>query len=189
MHCYALVSDDEALTTDRCYGGSCMADQNSSKRFEETPGGQTLTPTGRRRSRSRVYGAGAGAPGMAAPGDAQGDLMQTEPYLTPDLNRGTAAGGGMSGSATSQMSRHGEGAESTGNSVRGMLSAGVSGATTTRGGQQGGIGASVFDAEPGMDDGAGSDDSERRNEEDLTLGEQFGGAMEPPDGSVSRGDR
>jgi hypothetical protein len=135
-----------------------------------------------------VYGEQAGAAGTAAPEDAQADLMRAEPYLTHDLNR-DAAGGGMDGSATSQMSRHGEGAETTGNSVRGMLSAGVSGATTTRGGQQGGIGASVFDVEPGMDDGSGTADPERRSEEDRTLGEQFGGTMDAPEGPVARGDR
>ena len=162
-----------------------MADQNSPERFAETPGGQSLAPV--RARRSRVYG-GQGSQGATSePGDAQGDFMQAEPYLTHDLNRDDVTQEGRGGSATSQMSRHGEGAESTGNSVRGMLSAGVTGATTTRGGQQGGIGASVFDAEPSVGRREGNDETEPRHEEDLTLGEQFGGAMEPPDGPVHTG--
>jgi hypothetical protein len=80
-----------------------------------------------------------------------------------------------------QRGEHGEGAETIGNSVRGALSGGLSGATTTRGGQQGGIGASVYDVEPAH---AGESDrigETQEHEQDLTLGQRFGGTMEDPE--------
>jgi len=80
---------------------------------------------------------------------------------------------------------HGEGAETIGNSTRGSLSAGLTGATTTRGGQQGGIGASVYDSDTTGSDAAVGSDGEPVAERDLTLGTQFGGAMEDPEGPIS----
>jgi len=80
-----------------------------------------------------------------------------------------------------QRGEHGEGAETIGNSVRGALSGGLSGATTTRGGQQGGIGASAYDVEPAQ---AGESDrigEMQEHEQDLTLGQRFGGTMEDPE--------
>lgn len=159
-----------------------MADQNSQERFAETPGGQSLASE--RALGGQVDGDQGGSDTTREPSDAQHDEMQAEPYLAYDLNRDGGAQAGRGRSATSQMSRHGEGAESTGNSTRGMLSAGLTGATTTRGGQQGGIGASAFDAEPGARRREEPGESEPRDQEDLTLGEQFGGTMAPPDGPV-----
>jgi hypothetical protein len=86
--------------------------------------------------------------------------------------------------AVVQRGEHGEGAETIGNSVRGALSGGLSGATTTRGGQQGGIGASAYDPEPAV---AGESDDigeTREYERDLTVGERFGGTMEDPKSSL-----
>jgi hypothetical protein len=88
--------------------------------------------------------------------------------------------GGEPEGAVVQRGVHGEGAATIGNSVRGALSGGLSGATTTRGGQQGGIGASAYDVEPGA---AGESDrigETLEREQDLTLGEQFGGTVEDP---------
>ncbi len=121
--------------------------------------------------------------------DQQGNYMRAEPYLTHDLNRDDDAWQD-SGTTAAQRGRHGEGAETTGNSVRGALSGGLTGATTTRGGQQGGIGASAYDAEPSMGDGRVTDDltyDAARVEHDLTLSEQYGGAMETPHGPIHRG--
>lgn len=137
---------------------------------------------GSRRGRARVYDAGATRQASSPlPGgvDEQGDHMRAEPYLTPDLNRTDAWHGVSTGSSSTQYGAHGEGAETIGNSARGMLSGGLAGATTTRGGQQGGIGASVYDPEPSAPDGGREDPSAIR-EQDLTLGEQYGGTMEAP---------
>ena len=70
-----------------------------------------------------------------------------------------------------------EGAGTTGNSVRGALSGGLSGATTTRGGQQGGIGASAHAEEPGHTSDETTTDTGPGPMRDLTLGEQYGGTM------------
>ena len=107
----------------------------------------------------------------------QGDFMRAEPYLASDPDRDDVLSGGAAGGSPSQRGQHGEGAETTGNSARGALSAGLSGATTTRGGQQGGIGASAHDPEPAAADGDWVGDPGDAPERDLTLGEQFGGTM------------
>lgn len=120
------------------------------------------------RRRSRMYPTSAAPPSAAAPPE-QGDFMRTEPY-TPD----------RASNAVAQRGYHGEGAETTGNSIRGALSAGLSGATTTRGGQQGGIGASAYDAAPATVETGDQLDAEDRPERDLTLGEAYGGVMEQP---------
>ncbi len=117
--------------------------------------------------------------------DQQGDYMRAEPYLTHDLNRD----GTWQDSATTavQRGRHGEGAETTGNSVRGALSGGLTGATTTRGGQQGGIGASVYDPEPTVDDDEDAGNVPSTLERDLTLSERYGGVMAAPGGPINSG--
>ena len=102
--------------------------------------------------------------------------MQTEPYLAEDFQSG---GRQTSSSAVSQRGQHGEGAGTAGAGVRGPLSGGLTGATTTRGGQQGGIGASAYDVEPTEVDAAESIDPPER-ERDLTIGEHYGGTMEQP---------
>jgi hypothetical protein len=117
--------------------------------------------------RSRIYGQ------EARPGDTQGDYMRAEPYVAAPPQREDPAG-------LAQRGQHGEGAATIGNSVRGMVSGGLSGATTTRGGQQGGIGASVHDPDPALVSGRGVDDPSYEPEQDRTLGEQHGGTMEPP---------
>ena len=124
----------------------------------------------RRMGRSRVYQSER-AP---APGDVQGDGMRTEPLPTAGMQPDGATN-------TMQSGQHGEGAATIGNSLRGAVSGGLSGATTTRGGQQGGIGASAYDAEPAANQAGDVDNAAYPREQDLTLGEQFGGAMEAPD--------
>ena len=136
--------------------------------------------------RSRVYDNRETEVPSTRQEDAQGDYMRAEPYLTHDLNR-DADTLQDSAAAVSQRGRHGEGAETTGNSVRGALSGGLTGATTTRGGQQGGIGASAYDAEPAAVDSTATVDTGDVVERDLTLGEQYGGAMEAPDGPIHSG--
>ncbi len=131
------------------------------------------------RRRSRTYGSpGVGVrdeppPEAASEGTAvapeQGDYMQAEPYLPP----------AASSSAISQRGQHGEGAGTVGNSVRGPLSGGLTGATATREGQQGGIGASAYDIEPTVVDTEELSDPPDR-ERDLTVGEAYGGTMEQP---------
>ncbi len=142
------------------------------------------------RRRSRTYG----SPGVGTIGDdagpapstasaalpEQGDYMRAEPFVTPQAGGNTVAAGQTASTAVAQRGRHGEGAETTGNSVRGALSAGLSGATTTRGGEQGGIGASAYDPEPTAVNSDLLSDSEAVRERDLTLGEHYGGAMEQP---------
>ena len=145
-----------------------------------------MTPA--RGRRSRVYDDRRTEATSTRQPDQQGDYMRAEPYLTHDLNRDGAWQD--SGTTAAQRGRHGEGAESTGNSVRGALSGGLTGATTTRGGQQGGIGASAYDAEPTLGDGRVTDDlayDAARVERDLTLSEQYGGAMEAPRGPIHSG--
>ena len=68
-----------------------------------------------------------------------------------------------------------------------MLSGGLTGATTTRGGQQGGIGSSVADPDPAAVDGERLGDPPRQ-ERDLTLGLQDGGTMAPPVGPLNAGE-
>jgi hypothetical protein len=141
------------------------------------------------RRRSRTYGSpGVGTidnhagqtPAAPAALPEQGDFMRAEPYVTTGSGGDTTMDGQTASTAVAQRGRHGEGAETTGNSVRGALSAGLSGATTTRGGQQGGIGASAYDPEPTAVDGGLLADSEAVPERDLTLGDAYGGAMEQP---------
>ncbi len=122
----------------------------------------------RRTGRSRVYQSER-APD---PGDVQGE--RTEPLPTSGIQPDGATN-------TMQSGQHGEGAATIGNSLRGAVSGGLSGATTTRGGQQGGIGASAYDAEPDANQAGDIHDAAYPREQDLTLGEQFGGAMEAPD--------
>ena len=124
----------------------------------------------RRTGRSRVYQSER----VTDPGVVQGDGMRTEPLPTADMNPRGATN-------TVQSGRHGEGAATIGNGLRGAVSGGLSGATTTRGGQQGGIGASAYDAEPAASQAGDVNDAAYPREQDLTLGEQFGGAMEAPD--------
>jgi hypothetical protein len=97
---------------------------------------------------------------------------------------GSRVYGVMPAEAVVQRGDHGEGAEAIGNSARGALSGGLSGATTTRGGQQGGIGASAYDFEPGAAGESDRVDERQEHEQDLTLGERFGGAMEDPKPSL-----
>ncbi len=132
------------------------------------------------RRRSRVYGTAAGGTASSAVPSEQGDYMRADPYLAPERSRDELATGSSAGSQVAQRGQHGEGAETTGNSARGALSGGLSGATTTRGGQQGGIGASIYDPEPTVVDTEERSDPGDGNERDLTLGEQYGGVMEPP---------
>ncbi len=130
------------------------------------------------RRRSRTYGSpGVGTvdgpdksgadPAPAAGDSPQGDFMRIESFAAGDDGSGARRG------------PPGEGAGTTGNSVRGALSGGLSGATTTRGGEQGGIGASADDSSPAAAD-LPADDS-ATSERDLTLGEAYGGVMEQPE--------
>lgn len=123
----------------------------------------------RRTGRSRIYNSERATDSS----DMQGDGMRTRPLP----NAGMQPDGATS---TVQSGQHGEGAGTIGNSLRGAVSGGLSGATTTRGGQQGGIGASAYDGEPDASQTDDIDDAAPR-EQDLTLGKQFGGAMETPD--------
>lgn len=128
------------------------------------------------RRRSRVYGTAGAATREGSMPSAQGDSMRAAPYDAEQQGPSLS----MAGSQVAQRGQHGEGAETTGNSVRGAFSGGLSGATTTRGGQQGGIGASLYDPEPTVVDTEEQSDPGERRERDLTLGTQDGGAMEPP---------
>ncbi len=130
------------------------------------------------RRRSRTYGSPGvgtvdgsdkgGADPMPAPAPSpQGDFMHLE---------SSAIGGEV---PWAQRAKDGEGAGTTGNSARGALSGGLSGATTTRGGEQGGIGASANVSSSAATD-LPADDS-ATVERDLTLGEAYGGVMEQPE--------
>jgi len=132
------------------------------------------------RRRSRTYGSpgvgtldgadkGGARPQGAAPISQQGDFMRAEPYQASRAN--------MQGI---QQGQHGEGAGSIETGTRGSLSAGLSGATTTRGGEQGGIGAGVVEGDPPALDRGRSMDTERVVERDLTVGDAYGGVMEQP---------
>ena len=132
------------------------------------------------RRRSRIYGptrAGTAQPDVPA---EQSDSMRAEPYAVRESNRD----GSVIAPQPAQQGQHGAGAGTTGNSVRGALSGGLSGATTTRGDQQGGIGASVYDPDPDVGKTVVEDDPDMADERDLTLGEQYGGVMQSPDAMV-----
>jgi hypothetical protein len=131
------------------------------------------------RKRSRVYDVGVP--------DEQGDFMRAEPYLTHDLNWDNDIAAHAETTSATQRGQHGEGAETIGNSVRGAFSGGLSGATTTRGGQQGGIGASVYDPEPTVDDDEHAGNVTSTLERDLTLSERYGGVMAAPGGPINSG--
>jgi hypothetical protein len=106
--------------------------------------------------------------------------MRAEPYPARGGGSDELLDGSGTASQPAQPGRHGEGAETIGNSVRGALSGGLSGVTATRGGQQGGIGASVYDPDPSAGDTVVQGDLSNTDERDLTLGEQYGGLMQPP---------
>ena len=136
------------------------------------------------RRRSRIYGpsrAGTVQPDVPA---EQSDSMRAEPYAVRESNRDELLDGSVIAPQPAQRGQHGAGAGTTGNSVRGALSGGLSGATTTRGDQQGGIGASVHDPDSGVGNPVVEDDPDMADERDLTLGEQYGGVMQSPDAMV-----
>src|SRR5918997_6819620 len=120
------------------------------------------------RRRSRTYGSpgvGVKEPSADTAGTSGAEMPEQGDFMRAGTRPETRTAG------VAQRGYHGEGAESTGNSARGALSGGLSGATTTRGGQQGGIGASAYDVEPGA---AGESDrvgETLEREQDLTLGE------------------
>lgn len=132
------------------------------------------------RRRSRIYGVPRAGTAQPDAPSQQGDYMRAAPYPAREGGSDELLDGSGTASQPAQRGQHGEGAETTGNSVRGALSGGLSGATTTRGGQQGGIGASVYDSDPGTGDTVVHGDPSSTPERDLTLGEQYGGVMEPP---------
>ncbi len=136
------------------------------------------------RRRSRIYGpTRAGTAQSDVPAE-QSDSMHVDPYAVRESNRDELLDGSAIAPQPAQRGQHGEGAGTTGNSVRGALSGGLSGATTTRGDQQGGIGASVYDPDSGVGNTVVEDDPDMADERDLTLGEQYGGVMQSPDAMV-----